>query len=762
MDANARIRVPDGLVRLTSFLANAIIATMFISSAMAGFKLATTHKFTTDKFGPGLMTRYQVLRLRNSSRAQSQLLCNALLIRYGLLKWVAGPFFLALGSYELWARRIDDAARARGKSLKASYRPRFRRFHTRWASISQALLTVTLTLLGLSATYLATLGAWMVEDKVSRAGLSFPLSAMNKTVYYGGVVPKDAMDVATINVSSPDSIPNFLLELREKGLIHPANPPISYHALYPGDTLAIPDEMRTTAYYLPRSSFAPLEDHLLQGSRQQMGISGQPPLPNANFTARGVRFGDAVYPDSNTLGIGINMTSYERFMGDGMPGLPRDFMMGAMVGEVYGNPINVQCLDITDEYRLSTNQTLVDDKVPTTHYNFNKKQAVFNGEDGYHFSVPSASASGPLIFSTLSFSGKNPLSFSFRGGEYDKYGDFHEGQEEHVVFTDVPLQTFFIIPESHRTSSAGQQPLTSTVLKCIYIPSELGITFGAMSDRLERTSESPLANEDNPRMGPLIFPKTDYFKDMSPLPVRCMNPIYALPAIRAVHELLTNPNPFAEGKHNSTAAGGVLREVLKEYYQRNPPTPGYGRWETRNARFLRENVIQPVLSSTASAYFSLLRQRIEIANVWVPMELSAPTTNMGAGIDMEDFTGRVSMPQDAMGPAVGGDILVRAIRFWILKVGGAAPYGFSYVGIVVLFWMGMKAGMKAYRTAVFGRGEWFFGRWWESDSTTVAPGGEKKKDSEVEVEKGAVTGNMNTLEPLLENRQSMERVEEEE
>ncbi|KAM7182940.1 hypothetical protein V8F20_012794 [Naviculisporaceae sp. PSN 640] len=729
MDVNARPRVPDGLVRLTSFLANSMIAGIFLFSAILGLQVATTEKFTTDAFGPGLMNRYRVLPMSGStSRAEFQYYYNyEVLMKSGLFSLIAGPFFLALGSYELWARRINDAARARGTSLKASYGPRLRRCYTAGAAVSQALVIVLLALLGLAATYLATFGAWMVEDNNQRAGLSFPLSGLNKTLYYGGVVPEDAVDVTAKDLSSSDWFHNAVLEIWEKGLIHPANPPISYYALYPGDALDIPDDMRKTAYYLPRSSFSPLQDYLLQSSREETGMSGPAPLPNANTTSKGIRLGDAIYPYLNTFGVGINMTSYERFVGDGMPGLPRDFVFAGMAGEVYGNAVNVQCLDITNEYHLSTNQTIAEGEIPITYYTFSKTHMSDNEEE-HHFSVPSTSASGPLIFAHLSLSGKKPLSFSFPGE-----------QEEQLVFTNVPLQTLFIIPEAHRTSSAAPDPPVSLVFKCIYMPSEYGVSFGVLSDSLESTPKRPLPGQDNSRAGPLQFSKSNYFRRRSTPTVRCISPIYALPAVRAVHELLTNPNPVVEGKHNNTAAGGVLREVLEEYYQRHPPTPGYGRWQTRNARFLRENVMQPVLSSTASAYFSLLRQRVEIANIWFPML---------------DFTGGVPMPLDEMGPVVTEDVLVKAAVFWILRVGGAAPYRLSYLGVLVLFVIGMCALMNAYRTVVFGRGERFFGRWWERDLATAAPGEVKKKDREVEVEGGNVIGN--SLEPLLEKSQDTE------
>ncbi|KAK4208196.1 hypothetical protein QBC37DRAFT_432314 [Rhypophila decipiens] len=737
--------VPDWLLRLTSFVANTLIAAASIFAACLGL-LTTQLKLTVDEFDTGLMARYETftheMMAYSGSVAQFQRDWNfRSLVVFTVVREGFPALLVALASHELWLRRINDRTLVQGRpALKKAYRPGFLRCHTRWGSVWQAVRTAALVLSVLVATFVAVFGAWMVEDNNSRAGLSFPLAALNRTLYYGDIVPETSVDPKTANFSSPELLVDTVSLLREKGLIHAANPPLSYHALYPGDMLDIPEEMRSTGYYLPRSSFPSLQTHLARSSREQMRITEAPSPASANLTTNGILFGNAIYPHVNTLGIGINMSTYEEFWGDGMPGLPRDYIFGGMLGKVYGNAVNVQCVDVTDEYDLSSRESVPEGQVSSMNYTFTKKWSRFPNEVEMHdFNVSAASVSGPLIFSHLSLSGKESLPLSF--GLHHEYGTLRAGERiQPFVFNNAPIQTLFILPDGKRVAStdAKQRRINPIILTCIYLPSEFGIEFGVLSQEIKEgvpkadtiSTAGPLMlklNADGKAIGPDGKPMEP------PPPPRCVNPMYAIPAARAVHELLTNCNPSDQDYDNhNTTAGGVLREVLAEYYARHPPSPGFGRWESRNARFLREDVIQPVLSTTASGYFSLLRQRVEIANIWVPLDA---TPQKGTSLrksrkrkaKIHEY--RLGAPSELIGLDVVEDALVKHVVFWILRIGGAAPYGLHWVGILLLLWIGIRSMRAAWRTLWFGRGERIWGRWWEERVANVK--GEGNGDEEL-------------------------------
>ncbi|KAM7212225.1 hypothetical protein V8F06_012398 [Rhypophila decipiens] len=712
-------RVSDWLLRLTSFVANTLIAAACIFAAYLGL-LTTQLKLTVDEFDTGFMARYESFTYEmmaySGSVGQFQRDWNSgNVVGFTVVREAFPALMVALASHELWLRRINDQALEQGRpQLKKAYRPCFLRCHTRWGSVWQAVRTAALVLPVLVATFLAVFGAWIVEDNNSRAGLSFPLAALNRTLYYGGVVPQTSVDPKTANFSSAELLVDTVSLLREKGLIHAANPPMSYHALYPGDTLDIPEEMRSTGYYLPRSSFSSLQTHLARSSRQQMRITEAPSPASANLTTNGIRLGNAIYPLVNTLGIGINMSTYEEFWGDGMPGLPRDFIFGGMLGKVYGNAVNVQCVDVTDEYDLSSRESVPEGQMSSMIYTFTKKWSRFPNEVEMHdFNVSPASVTGPLVFSHLGLSGKESLPLSF--GLHHEYGTLRAGERiQPFVFNNAPIHTLFILPDGKRAAhtSTEQRKMSPIILKCIYLPSEFGIDISALSEQIKEgvpkadtiSTAGPLMlnlNADGKTIGPDGKPME------APPPPRCVNPMYAIPAARAVHELLTNSNPSDEDYNNhNTTAGGVLRDILAEYYARYPPNRGFGRWESRNARFLREDVIQPVLSTTASGYFSLLRQRVEIANIWVPIgATSQKGTNLRKShkrkIKTYDYI--PGAPSDVIGLDVVEDALVKHVIFWVLRIGGAAPYGLHWVGILVLLWIGIRSMRAAWRTLWFGQ-----------------------------------------------------------
>ncbi|KAM7188901.1 hypothetical protein V8F33_010348 [Rhypophila sp. PSN 637] len=743
-------RVPDWLLRLTSLVANTLTAAACIFAAFLGL-FTIQLKLTVDEFDTGLMARYATMKYDImaycGSVAQFQRDWNyGGVVGITVLREGFPALLVALASHELWLRRINDQALDQGRPpLKKAYRPGFLRCHTRWGSVWQAVRTAALVFSVLVATFLAVYGAWIVEDNNSRAGFSFPLAALNRTLYYGDVVPRTSVDPEITNFNSPELFVDTVSLLREKGLIHAANPPISYHALYPGDKLDIPEEMRSTGYYLPRSSFPSLQTHLARSSRQQMRITEPPSPASANLTTKGILFGDAIYPHVNTLGIGINMSTYEEFRGDGMPGLPRNYIFGGMLGKVYGNAVNVQCVDVTDEYDLSSRESVLEGQLSSMNYTFTKKWSRSPNEVEIHdFNISPASVTGPLIFSHLGLSGKEPLPLSF--GLHHEYGTLRAGERvQPFVFNNAPIQTLFILPDGKRvaSTSAKQRRINPIILKCIYLPSEFGIEVGVLSQEIKEgvpkadtiSTAGPLMFRD-PKMsldanGKVIGPDG---KPMDPPPPpRCVNPMYAIPAARAVHELLTNCNASDEDYNNhNTTAGGVLREVLAEYYARKPPSPGFGRWESRHAKFLREDVIQPVLSATASGYFSLLRQRVEIANIWVPLDAGSQNGTSLRKSDerkVKSYEYIPGAPSDVIGLDVVEDALVKSVVFWILRIGGAAPYGLHWVGILVLLWIGIRSMKAAWRTFWFGRGERTWGRWWEERVAGVK--GEGNGDEEL-------------------------------
>lgn len=661
------VRISNSLLRVISFISNVYTAGILSFGAQKGLEF-TTRKFTIDKFGPGIWNKYQVIAPIDHPVSDIQSLWTyCVILQYLLGRFVAIPFIAALASHELWLRRINDTAQARGKSLGPTYKPQLHRCELRWPSIIQWTTVIVLTLATLAASLLVTFGAWVVEDRNHMTGISLRLNRLNETIYYGNLMTKESVNSPNLDWS----------DLRDDGFIHVANPTIAYNALYPGDKLDIPSEMRNTAYYLPRSSFPALESHLLMSARRELRLPRDPLLETAtaraNLTDPGdIRLGDAVYTRMQTMGIGVNMSSYRRFMGDGLPGLPRDYDFAGMQGQAYGNTVGVQCRDRTDQYNFLSIESNEGD-TPTMNYIFGSKRSGNPTQELPHlFTVPASSATGPLIFSHLTLSNKSPI--------YTRSGS-RPGQPPTRIPNNIPLHTLFIIPNQKPFPKANQ------VLQCLYWPYELAINYVLLPD-----PASPLMMETR--------------NDYPPPDPRCLSPIYALPAARAIHELLTTDH-----RTGGKVSGGVLAKVWREYYDGQATIPGVDPWATRGAAVIHQTFVELILSATAQGYFSLLRQRVEIANIWLPYDQG-----------VEEGRGQLTLNN------IRGIGLTNGMVFDVLRVGGSAPYKLHYVGILVMMLIGANRLTAAWRSLVFGRGERRYGRWWERDlvKEVVLGGGESE------------------------------------
>lgn len=570
------------MVSLPTLSRRALLWNALISSALAslglgalillGFTL-TTRRFSYDTYGQCMVCRYEVLG-RISSSQWNSFFRNTAIVFSSLTVY-------ALASVEAFLREDARLAQVHGRRLTLVLRPLtgeadLRVTCRRWGfRIIVVFVVQTCALMQLVAIR-------TVEANLA-AGISHPLSALNETVLYAQI---------------GDNISDASLDPRKMSSLRVANPFISYSQLYPNDTIDIPDGWANTSLYLPANHLPTLESHMHQSALEHFKYLGtwQPRtlgiVTNLTHTRGGYSIGDAVYPRTNTEGLGVNMTTYERFSGDGGAGLPRNFEFQSLFGESWVTNVSVRCYRFwghREEWEpLPRGDAVSNDSAPVTEMwpPVNKDVMIVDAQSKtYRFHRPPSDELQVYTDFDLISSGDTLDTITSRGTE-----------KQHLT-TSLSVQTI-IMPEWNK-----RFPLVN-YYKCRYMPSEFHMAIMALADKPLRSFYAT-ANNDSVYLqtGSPMTPAKSLSDDLGG---KCLSPVYALPAARAIHELLSQGEP---------GSGGSLGRAFK--------TVGMTEYQRRSSL---DKALEKVLSDTAQAYFSILRQRVERANAWPTLEqLSHPT-----------------------------------------------------------------------------------------------------------------------------------------
>ena len=559
----------------------------------------TTHKVTIDSIGSCAFCRYQVYpRPAHCVAPGYQTLHDHAETLIALLI----PFLLiaALPLHQLWLARLARLASERGRAPRLLWSirdtPRWAN-RPRWIMIRWAVACLLL------ARYvpmsLSRIRAFTEVSDVLAAGISLPFSALNATwsAREGSLSRQHDHPVA--------------LETR--------TPFIQYASLYPYDRLEIPSHMNTTAYYLPHTTLPLLESHFITSAKHHLaGPLGK------EISKDDIRLGDAFYTSTETFGAGINLTTYDHWVGDGHAGLPREFTLDYLYGSVYGTVAPAHCYDASQAHSLNPD-FLDDDRDLDDLPEYGTIFDEFDSTSYYTLKPDRREHATVQVFSDLGF--KNLSNhFNFTG------------------LDDAPtpgvslVHTIYIItgyPDYYRYFPVGAQP-ELVALECVYHPTDVALGFlirGRDAPRVQGDDDDADNNQNNspvptarpglPSRGIELYdeppegsPLPKGSADGDPLPRPSpLDPILALPAARAIHELFLMHDLGAKLASVWSGAGYLLPRHQGENGEGDDgddqPYDGYR---------LIDEVIAPILSDTAGAYFSLLRQRVEAANAWPTCE----------------------------------------------------------------------------------------------------------------------------------------------
>ena len=355
------VRIPKPSRRLLFW--NALISSLLavlglLLFVLIGFGLSKD-TFTADGVGPCRVCRYKVMG-RSSSESWTKEFT-----KFGIV--LAGVVIYAFTSEEVLLREDAVAARSNGRRLSSWVRPLTNsESRVKWKRGAACLAVVAIIV---SRSVGAVFAVRLVEDKLG-AGISHPISYLNTTFLYGGQV-------------GHHNLTDLNIDPRLDGSLHIANPFIAYAQLYPNDTIEVPENWANTSLYLPPDHLPTLESVMYQStlthSRKivyRSRIRPQPISSNLTLTRGGYLIGDAVYSRMSTEGLGINMTSYEQWSGDGIAGIPRNLEFLSLVGESWVTNVSVVCKSYhgfkrptwadqpegTDYWDLSREQLLASDR----------------------------------------------------------------------------------------------------------------------------------------------------------------------------------------------------------------------------------------------------------------------------------------------------------------------------------------------------------------------------------------------------------------
>lgn len=537
--------IPPQLRFWTAFISN-LLATVLLVGATALVAIVIRNKMTVDDIGDCLVCRYRPLGLLTSAddfNSHSRYTGAAL----GLLT------FLAFTTHELLLRHHEDgAATAGGKRLRALVRPlTYVCFYKIWlvfGAVTVTLTTVTISML---------LGARLRRGYLT-SGISLPFEALNETLLYAGPLA---------NMS------HVRYDVRKVDAMRAGNPFIRYDHLYPNDTLEIPGNMKKAAWYLEQDHIRELESFMYRSAMIHTSTKTRRLqfLP-ANLTQlvdqKGFQLGGSVYPSMCTKGIGIIMTTYERFAGDGMPGLPRRFTFSHMIGETYSNIVNVNCRDIRQHYVITDETVFVGQSTSGT--------AGRRSWNLTHMSI--AQRDGPQFYDIRRDPSRTQIVTDF-GLLHSSRMTTTDGSKitQHEGSFLAPTQTI-IIPNWN-----PYRP-TALMLECHYLPSEHTEAFIVQGPN-GRIMSAPRNLVTMPTNELKLAPFTDGHGG------KCLSPILALPAARGIHELLQGTDSLLSK---------AFQDLSYQPQSESSLCP----------------ILEQVLGETAQAYFSLLRQRVERGNMW--------------------------------------------------------------------------------------------------------------------------------------------------
>ena len=413
-----------------------------------------------------------------------------------------------------------------------------------------------------------------------------------------------------------------------------ANSPLHYDDLYPNDTLEIPAMMKTTSWYLEQDHITQLESFMYQSALVHTSkISGREHPFTANITRAefqgGFYLGDSVYLTTRTEGIGVNVSSYEQFSGDGVYGLPRRYAFEYLMGELYANNVNVKCRDIRYQYDIGElrREDINHEGEDGSH---GVRDMIISHIDGGHTYRIRRGNGGPEVLAELDLRPSPTLSRT-RGSEVIvESGSFQ-----------IPAQTIIIPVWDEDTPDA-------LIARCEYQPSEYHKSF------VVKGLKGPLLSRH------LNFAKLpDGSVELTPATVidgKCLSPILALPAARAIHELLS-PRGRRRDDNPLNRAFRELKDMPLAYTSLIP-------------------AVENVLAETAQAYFSLLRQRVERGNMWPGAErLTDPQTKaILMGFEIIRYGGDSSSSRYSLVGIVLLAVLLSVSLLRVCIVGGLLPF----------------------------------------------------------------------------------------
>ncbi|KAH8891697.1 hypothetical protein GQ53DRAFT_150209 [Thozetella sp. PMI_491] len=542
-----RVAWPSMRLGLWPTLALDLITAAFLAVLTRAVLVLATTQLTYDNVGPCPACRTQRFGLPPD-------LWDYCMLRVAVVAGVLAA--LAFPNHERYLRQEDAAAAAQGKQLGQLVRPRTRGRDQRSFYMRSAV--VALFVLPATVACIFELTRARTQRTRVKAGLSFPLEALNETYLSSGPITNFSTAQGT--------------DMRKHEAMQPANPFLSYHDLYPNDTLEIPGMMQTTAWYLGRESLPELEAFMYQSAASHVSESlGRRSPLFANVTGpqrSGVRLGDASYATLLTEGIGLNLSSYQRFLGDGLPGLPRNLTFLALSGDTYATNATVQCRDISYLYNVhyhkeQEGQGWDRKRMIMTHYN--------EDEDSKTYDITRDPTGIQIVTDFRLVEWGGGMTKTVAGKVTKIPGAIH-----------VPTQ-LIIIPNWTR-----RIPL-ALVAECAYRPPVEYHKLFWITHLMSAIYATHSDVKGKPDGGFELIPKTK-LND-----AKCLSPLLSLPAARAIHELLSQ-----EGQ----VAGGAIARAFRDV-----------GFEPR-LHYRLAPLMEMILTETAAAYFSLLRQRVEIANFW--------------------------------------------------------------------------------------------------------------------------------------------------
>ena len=583
------------------FIINLLASLILIALSLT----ATTFvkkRITADDKGNCSACQYQPIK---SSRPPDD--WNEGLVLAGAL--IGGVSAAAFLTQELLLRQLAAASTVPEKQLGYFLRP----FTRNWSNKTfyrvyaiAGLLLISSTVGSISIIF----SAHSVHDRLV-SGISVPLESMNRTFLY----------------AQGDSLEMI------------ANWPLHYDDLYPNDRLEIPAMMKTTSWYLELDHITQLEAFMYQSALIHTSkISGQEHPFTANITRAefqgGFYLGDSVYLTTRTEGIGINVSSYEKFSGDGVYGLPRRFTFEYLMGELYADNVNVKCRDIRYQYEIRE---------------LRRRDIDHNGQDDSH-------GAREMIISHLDGVQKYRISRGSGGPEVlADFGLLPSSALSRTRGSEVIVESgSFLIPAQTIIIPVWNEDIPDALIaRCEYQPAEYHKSFvvkGSKGPILSRHLNFAKRPDGSVELTPATF-----------IDGKCLSPILALPAARAIHELLS-PRGRRRGNSPLNRAFRELQDVPLAYSSLVP-------------------AIENVLAETAQAYFSLLRQRVERGNMWPGAErLTDPQTKaILMGFEISRYGGDSSSSRYSL---IGIFMLAALLLVSLLRVcvvGGLLPFATNFL-----------------------------------------------------------------------------------